>query len=352
MTTLNMLNVAQHPQCYNDNSRMSFLEQHGYTLLHPVGQDSSIRRYFRVGKGAQTAILMETVPDNSPQATPGHSLAAFIAIAEWLNDIGAKAPAIYEIDADNGYALLEDLGQSCFKDALANGCDPLALYTIAAKTLEHIAARDCPLDLPDYYDSHVHKRHRRVMDWFIPLARLRPNEEGLIAAYKDAWSQIESALPPCPQGFVHVDFHAENLMHLPQGQGIKRCGILDFQGAMIGPAPYDLANLLEDARTDVPAEIRAAILKNKDETFRVWYRVLATQFHCRVIGQFIKQAVSDGNPRYLKHMPRLKRYIRQGLRDPVLAPLAAFFDDLGISFHESVSERIDTLKPLISDDAY
>ena len=38
-------------------------------------------------------------------------------------------------------------------------------------------------------------------------------------------------------------------------QGIRRIGVLDFQGAAIGHPAYDLASLLQDARRDIPPEL-------------------------------------------------------------------------------------------------
>ncbi|MGH1398102.1 MAG: aminoglycoside phosphotransferase family protein [Alphaproteobacteria bacterium] len=334
------------------SEREQFLQTHGWSIISTVGQDSSIRRYFRLRKGEQTAILMETVPDHSPQSTPGHSIADFVRISKWLNEIGANAPDIYAIDAERGLLILEDFGGICFKYAVLSGENAHDLYDVAAKTLEHIAAQNCPLDLPQYYDSHVHLRHRRIIDYYLPLLRGQANEAGLVEAYRSVWAGIEGTLPLCPQTFVHVDYHAENLMYLPKEGGVKRCGILDFQGAMIGPAPYDLANLLEDARADIPADIKAAILDAKDENFRAWYRILATQFHCRVIGQFIKMAAMDGNDSYLKHIPRLQSYLIEGLKDPLLVPLAQFFKENDIVFNKEIPEVLDTLKPLIAADAY
>ena len=91
-------------------------------------------------------------------------------------------------------------------------------------------------------------------------------------------------------------------------------------------------NLLEDARVDVPAEIKQAILQAYDEDFHAWYRVMATQFHCRVIGLFVRLAALDGKTGYLCHLPRLAAYIRRGLEDPLLAPLQKWFAAQGISF--------------------
>ncbi len=333
------------------NHQKMFLESRGWTVLHPVGQDSSIRRYYRIIKHNKTAILMETVPDGSVHATPGHAMADFIRIAGWLADQGLKTPEIYEVDTTGGYMLLEDLGQICFKQALGLGQGAQDLYLLATRVLETIAAQDCPLDLPNYYDSHVHKRNRRVIDFYAPLVRGIKNEDDLVEQYRAVWADIESGLPPCPQGFLHIDFHAENLMWMPEEQGLKRCGILDFQGAMIGPAPYDLANLLEDARTDVPKDLRVQILSRFDENTQNWYRVLATQFHCRVIGQFIKQAVQNNNATYLPHIPRLEAYLRDGLKHPVLAPLKHFFDDLQVDFSGIGDLNTLEVAGLISPDA-
>lgn len=348
-----MVNVAQlHDTLFDEDHRQMFLNKHGWTIDKPVGRDSSIRRYFRVTKNGQSAILMETVPDGSEHATPGHSLMDFIVIDGWLDETGLKVPEIYEQDLENGYLLLEDLGDQCFRDAVRSGEDVTKLYEIGSGVLEHLSLQDCPLNLPNYYDSHVHKRHRRVIDWYVPLKCQKQNDDGLTQAYYAAWEEIERYLPLCPQGFVHVDFHAQNLMWLPHEQGLKRCGILDFQGAMIGPQPYDLANLLEDARNDIPDEIKDKALASLDDASRAWFRVLATQFHCRVIGQFIKQAVVDENPQYLHHIPRLENYIDQGLQDPVLKPLKEFFAGQGINFSENADlDKLDELKLLVRPDA-
>lgn len=329
-----------------------FLNQHGWSVLHPVGQDSSIRRYFRVSNGKQTAILMETVPDGSSHATPGHGLNDFVRIDEWLGSVGLKAPEIYEYDQETGYILMEDFGEVCFKQAITAGRKSKSIYVLAARVLEHLSKQECTLELPDYYESHVHKRHRRVMDWYAPFIKDKANEAGAIDAYYAAWEEVESKLSPCPQGFLHIDFHAENLMWLPSEIGLKRCGILDFQGAMKGPIPYDLANLLEDARTDVPKDLRDRILSRFDENMRGWYRVLATQFHCRVIGQFIKQAVVDNNTSYLPHIGRLQNYLHEGLKDPVLAPLAGYFKEQGVKFDETADfDRLNGLRALVGPDA-
>ncbi len=336
---------------FDDNHRREFLDRHGWEITAAVGQDSSIRRYFRVHKNGHSAILMETLPDDSPYVTLGHFLGDFVRVGQWLAGIGLKTPTIFEQDLERGYLLLEDLGDVCFRDA-QDDAGQRELYTLAADVLKHIADAECPLVLPDYYQSHVHKRHRRVVDWFVPLARGVRNEDGLVEAYKGVWAEIEASLPAPDLGFMYVDFHAQNLMWLPQEKGLKRCGLLDFQGAMIGPQIYDLTNLLEDARRDVDASVKAEIINGLSDESRAWFRVMGTQFHCRVIGQFIKMAVMDDNPQYMPHIPRLQRYIATALSDELLAPLAGFFKELGVDFSASHDINIETLRALVREDAY
>ncbi len=322
-----------------------FLNKHGWSMRGSVAQDGSARRYFRVEKDSSTAILMEVMGD-----TPGHRIEDFIAIGSWLNDIGLNAPKIYE--AQNNLLLLEDFDDLSFKDALVGGEDAGTLYGLASDVLKHLNTNDCPLSLPNYYDSHVHMGHRRMIDWFVPAQRKLKNPDGLAEEYLKIWAEIEAGLAPCAKGFMHIDFHVQNLMWLPQESGVKRCGILDFQGGMVGPAAYDLGNLLEDARINVSPDIRKSILAGYDEEFLAHYRVLTTQFHCRVIGQFIKMALQTGKGEYLECIPRVGKYIDEALQDPLLKPLNEFLCDLKLDFMDIKMLNADEIKGYIRPDAY
>ena len=119
-------------------------------------------------------------------------------------------------------------------------------------------------------------------------------------------------------------------------------GLIDFQDAFWGPLPYDLLNLLEDARQSVALEMKTE-MKNRycagmgtleRSIFEDWYTVLSAHFHCRVIGLFVKLYQERGMDQYLEHIPRLQAYITDNLDNPVLAPLKEFI--------ESHNIRLDT----------
>lgn len=316
----------------------------------PVGEDAAYRRYFRLTHATgRTAILMEAVPDGGAYPTPGHNMSDYMRITTYLRSLGLMTPAVYDGDLEEGYLLLQDFGNTSFKAALDQGVDRQTLYAVATDILKYLRlqAHDGDIELPDYYASHVHTGRRRLVDWFVPAQKGEVNSDGLVEEYLSVWNEIEKSIPPVPQGFLHIDYHFENLMWMPDKEGLSRCGILDFQGAMRGPLPYDLANLLEDARVDVPPELRREMLDRycegmtatEEAQFRDAYRVLATQFHCRVMGQFIRLAVRDGKPRYLQYLPRVAGYIRDALNDPVLVPLKEWL----------IKNQIDVTRPVDLD---
>ncbi len=293
--------------------------------LEPLARDVSPREYFR-GDG----FILMTYPD----ATPEHraELLEFIRIGEWLSDNGIKTPDLYDLDKENCKATFEDLGKVSFGKYLQeNPSSREELYILATDILKKLSTIGAPDNLPLYKDSKIHENRRQLIDYYSPVLGNNADMQG----YIDAWQEIESSLPSCPQGFIHGDYHLENLMYVD-----GTCALIDYQDALYGGLPYDLVNLLEDARVDIPKDLRAAMIDRYCEgmnasgkdIFLKWYRVLGTQFHCRVLGLFIKLAAEQGRDSYLIHIPRLQNYISGALQDPLLSPLKAYFEKQGVDF--------------------
>ena len=182
--------------------REAFLTSHGWSnaKLDPVGEDSAFRRYFRLrAADGKSVILMEAVPDGNAIATPGHSLLDYVRLSAYLRSIGVSAPQVYEANDRDGYLLIEDFGDLSFKKAREQGIAGRdELYELATDVLawlrQHAHAGD--IDLPDYYGSHVHAGRRRVIDWYVPAAHGKANDDGLVESYLDVWDDIERSLPP------------------------------------------------------------------------------------------------------------------------------------------------------------
>ena len=96
-----------------------------------------------------------------------------------------------------------------------------------------------------------------LLDWYLPRltapCRRPAREPTSMLLWRRALQPAIDAKPT----WVLRDFHSPNLIWLPERSGIACLGILDFQDALIGPAAYDLASLLQDARVDVPEATRA-----------------------------------------------------------------------------------------------
>jgi aminoglycoside/choline kinase family phosphotransferase len=256
----------------------------------------------------------------------GHKLSAFIKVDELLRHKGIHAPEIIAEDEHEGFILLEDFGDNSVHHALDHGGDAMKLYSAATDVLISMRdkiSKDDLCDFPKYKDSYISKGRQRIVDWYVPATRHETNGDELLAGYLAAWDEVAANLPPPRIGFIHGDFHAQNLMFLEDGT----FGVLDFQDAMAGPLQYDLANLLESIRRDVPQDIYDAMMKrySGDDAFRAWFRVMATQFHCRIIGQVLRLAIVSGKNDLLQYMPRIQNYIARGLKAPILKPLADWF---------------------------
>jgi aminoglycoside/choline kinase family phosphotransferase len=135
-------------------------------------------------------------------------------------------------------------------------------------------------------------------------------------------------------GFVYVDYHADNLLWLPGREGHAKIGLLDFQDARLGPPAYDLVSLLEDARRDVPPDLADAMTVRylaarpelDGQAFRAAYAVLGAQRNAKILGLFSRLARRDGKPAYLALLPRVAGHLKRDLEHPLLAPLRAWCD--------------------------
>jgi aminoglycoside/choline kinase family phosphotransferase len=154
-----------------------------------------------------------------------------------------------------------------------------------------------------------------------------------VALWTDALQDAVAAEPT----WVLRDFHSPNLLWLPRREDVARIGLLDFQDALIGPAAYDVASLLQDARVDIPELMELSLLSRYTRarrdtdpafdaaTFASLYATLAAQRASKILGIFARLEKRDGKPQYLRHMPRVWGYLQRSLSHPVLAALAAWY---------------------------
>lgn len=329
--------MTSRPQSVDTNQFSSFLNDAGWNSVEvvPLFGDAGLRRYFRLQKGSETALLMD-------MSRSGYeaSLDTYINIDRFLAEKGIRVPEIYYASLDSGLSIIEDFGNESFGDILKSGREHKKLYKIATDVLIQIrqAVTENELRLGSYQQSRIRERLKQFVGFYMPASTGQKIIEQDYEEFQNIWAQIEESLPPCPLGVCHADYHLENLMWRPEAP--EKYGLIDFQDAFWGFIGYDLLNLLEDARVSVPEDIKtemkerycADMSSEECAVFDDWYTVLSAHFHFRVIGLFVKLSVEREMNQYLEHIPRLQGYITKHLENPVLAPLKEWVEAKGIRF--------------------
>ena len=304
--------MAASPLMTPPASAPAFLERAGWggADIVALAGDASFRRYFRVLGESGTAILMD--------APPAHEdCRPFLAVADHLHRLGFAAPRVLARDLEAGLILLEDFGDDRMREAL--DADPSREGVIYAQAIDLI--RDLHQhpagELPPY-DMAVYQREAGLFpEWYMPAVGLDP-----APGYAEAWEEALAPIARDQSITVLRDYHAENIMLLPDGS----LGLLDFQDALAGHPAYDLVSLLQDARREVSAELEARMLAHYGALDDAAYALLGAQRNAKILGIFTRLWKRDGKPRYLGYHPRIWTYMERDLMHPALAPVRAWFD--------------------------
>lgn len=296
-----------------------FLAQHGFGAARrtPLAGDASARRYERLSGGPTPAVLMHSPPQIGVES--------FLRVADWLHACAMSAPRIIAADATIGQLLLEDLGDDLFTRVLAHGGDETRLYAAAVDLLVDLQHRTPPNNLPPYDDAKLLAEASLLTQWYAPDADAE--------RHRAIWQTLLPAVRAGPPCLVYVDYHADNLLWLPERSGHRRVGLLDFQDARLGPPAYDLVSLLEDARRDVDPALAETMIARylaarpdlEPDAFRAAYAVLGAQRNAKILGLFARLAKREGKTAYLDLLPRVRAHLRRDLTHPALAPLQTWF---------------------------
>ena len=287
--------------------KQEFLKQNdlGGATITPLPADASFRTYSRITTKDTSYLLMDSPPDKEPVEN-------YIKIDEHLKAQGFSSPTIHAKDVVNGFLLLEDFGDDTFSHLLHTGTDPAPLYTLATETLIAMHQKTMmtalnvhPYDMPTYI-----REVNLFIEWFYPAITGKEISVVQKSNWEMAWITDLGKILPTRTTLVLRDFHAGNLMLLKDKKGTDKCGLLDFQDALIGHASYDILSLLEDVRLDIDPVIEQACLEqyktamHTGAEFDIAYTILSAQRHAKVLGIFIRLHKRDGKDKYLQYLPR------------------------------------------------
>jgi tRNA threonylcarbamoyl adenosine modification protein YjeE len=319
--------------------------------------DASFRRYETLHLADQQAVLMDMparpdgppVRNGLPYSAVAHladDMRAVIAVNTVLVQRGYSAPRSEAHELASGFAVMEDLGRKVFGRMVLAGEDMREPMEMAVEVLAGMAWQDWPSEVP--LDAGVYRVPLYDIDaqmievdllpaWFWPYVTDSIIPAAALAAFEALWRGL---LPLTQQGqrvWTLRDYHSPNLLWLPEREEQKRVGLIDTQDCLMGHPAYDLASLLQDARVDIafPEADRLfehyCALREDDpefdrESFEAAYCILGAQRATKILGIFARLSKRDGKHGYLRHIPRVSRYLERNLAHPSLHDLKAWFD--------------------------
>lgn len=296
-------------------------------------EEASARKFYRVQQDGKNVVFLDSPNPDAPQ----ERLRNVVTYSEILNDIGLRAPKVYAVDYEQGFALLEDFGDDVLTALFDRGEDKAKYLTPAMDALVHLHRNLDPGRMQalgndmDYWTWE----NPYFTNWYWPARNNHETPPDLVAEYLGLWKQLLEKMPSVEKTMCMTDYHAPNIMHLAGESGIRSVGIIDFQDALLATPIYDVMSLLEDDRRDLDDETGFALRKRyrdamadkiDPELFDLHYAVSSAQRHAKNMGNFVRIATQKKAPRWLDYVPQATKWFDRALHShDYLAPMQKWF---------------------------
>ena len=313
----------------------------------------SSRKYYRLAArgcsiiGAEGADLREN--------------AAFMALSDHFRKAGINVPEVYAGSDDGMYYLQEDLGDLSLFDAVSQGREnggcysesekAMLLKTISAlPSIQYDGARG--LDFSVCYPEPVFNRRLVMADLnyfkycFLKTSGIEFNEALL---ENDFERFADDLLAEDADTFMYRDFQARNVM-LKDGKPY----FIDFQGGRKGPACYDVASFVWQARAMYPEDFRDRLVRAyldaagsyadiDEEHFMERLRLFVLFRMLQVLGAYGFRGNFERKPHFLRSIPYALANLKSVLSDP-----PADYPYLVPLLEKMVSQPVSAAKPSMS----
>jgi aminoglycoside/choline kinase family phosphotransferase len=303
-----------------------FLREFGHSeedwSARRIAGDGSARLFWRIHAFQPEAsyVAMQNAPKD---AYAKRENMAYLEIGRHLRARGIPIPEIHRFDPVGGWFILEDLGDLNLQEAYGQA-GSLHLHEAALEVLFRLQTEGVKGFAPEWtcqterFDRFVMRRYESeyFRDAFLcGYLGLKPEWPELTAPFEFLAERASRA----PGEFLlHRDFQSRNIMI--NGKGI---GVLDWQGARLGPLAYDVASLVIDPYTDLPERARKQLLERYAgllnacnpawaEAFQDSFPYLALQRNLQILGAFSFLSRVRGKRSFEAYIPRALRSL-QGL---------------------------------------
>lgn len=287
-----------------------------------IGTGGSDRKYYRVKPGKHSAVLMQS-PDGDPD------FQRHIEYTQFFRGHSIPVPELIDIAHDKKTALFEDFGDLSLYSWLKCPRDLVMIEKMYKKVIdililihtevtEHVS--ECPLLRKRIFDyEHLRWETGYFVERFVSgIRKIKIANELLL---NDDFHRLAEKVDSFNKTAIHRDFQSHNIM-LTKGESP---GIIDYQGARIGPPAYDIVSLLWDPYFRLDDDIREKLLdyyiKRMSENSR-WFRqneFRETLVHCRLqrhmqaLGAYGFLSSVKGKKYFLKYVPEGLRLLKEDI---------------------------------------
>lgn len=259
----------------------------------------------------------------------------YLNLHEFLEPLGVRVPEVYVDGVADGFLLLEDVGDSALRDAV-NGCSPAEVEAWYRRAIDQLlliqiggtrARNDGCIAFKQRFDKRLFLwEFEHFVEWGLNRGEADRLPSDQAEALRTLFDDVSARLAGAPAVLNHRDYHSWNLFVQPEADNAVR--IIDFQDALLAPAAYDLATLLNDRDTPavVTPDLEAALVRYYHDAWNrqadtprayadVWneYNLCLLQKACKVVGRFYYLELEKAKSGYLRYIPPTLATIRRVL---------------------------------------
>tara|TARA_R110000868_G_scaffold38572_4_gene134745 strand:+ start:4106 stop:5143 length:1038 start_codon:yes stop_codon:yes gene_type:complete len=312
-----------HPSLKNWLDSYLSLNKVKLTNFQALNGDAGFRQYYRLNildsnNQNKNYILVYAPPSSEKNQE-------FLNIQKIFAANNIRVPSIYNVDINQGFFILEDLGEKLLYNYIKHTKD---IYKFVLDKLLLIQQVKEYNDIADYSSNLMQRELYLCNEWFLnnfleinQLDKNLAENLNIIESYKSIINNLQKQ----PQVLVHRDYQSKNMI---LSNELDNISIIDFQDALIGPVSYDLASVLFDCYVDIDSDKfknnldyfynklkNNKIISNEIslDIFTNWFYHAVLLRHIKNLGIFARLYLRDNKKNYLQHMPRTLSYVIQAL---------------------------------------
>ncbi len=285
-----------------------------------IGTGGSDRTYYRIPCRETTYVLMScTASDRDYER--------HLVLSQFLRKHGVPVPEMFGTDKQEKQALFEDLGDLSLYSWLACRRPPDHIISMYCKILDllvllHTSVTDHAAECTQLRERNFDREHLRwesryFMENFVgSIFHIHAGEQLLL---NDDFESLARTVAAFHKVVLHRDFQSQNIM-IVHGNEPR---FIDFQGARMGPAAYDIASLLWDPYCCLQDSMRDTLLSYYimrmketqtefgERAFREALLPCGLQRHMQALGAYGFLSQVKGKKYFLRHIPQALAYLKR-----------------------------------------